>query len=191
MRGKRALELFIVEGVQRRFRSIGVFSTSRMSAPELLDEMARALACDGERGLTSGEPRRVYLVGFMGSGKTTVGRRLAEILDVPFVDLDAAYEAMAGGDDPIDLRDARRGVLSRREAELLKGTGAFPGAVVALGGGTFTFPEPGVREAPRRLGFPGRPVRGPGRPSRGKTTDGRSSGTSKRRGVCSSAAPFL
>lgn len=103
--------------------------------------MARALACDGERGLTSGEPRRVYLVGFMGSGKTTVGRRLAEILDVPFVDLDAAYEAMAGETIRSTFETRGEAFFRAREAELLRGTGAFPGAVVALGGGTFTFPE--------------------------------------------------
>lgn len=31
---------------------------------------------------------RIYLVGFMGSGKTTVGKRLAEIIGWNFVDLD-------------------------------------------------------------------------------------------------------
>ena len=39
--------------------------------------------------------RHVVLVGLMGSGKTTVGRRLAARLDRPFVDADAALEAIA------------------------------------------------------------------------------------------------
>ena len=39
--------------------------------------------------------RHVVLVGLMGSGKTTVGRRLARCLDRPFVDADAALEEIA------------------------------------------------------------------------------------------------
>src|SRR5436305_15307215 len=38
----------------------------------------------------------IYLVGFMGSGKTTVGRLLAEALHWPFVDLDETIEAVQG-----------------------------------------------------------------------------------------------
>lgn len=38
----------------------------------------------------------IYLVGFMGSGKTTVGRRLADRLGWTFVDLDAEIEAEQG-----------------------------------------------------------------------------------------------
>src|SRR5947208_3602462 len=38
----------------------------------------------------------IYLVGFMGSGKTTTGRRLADELHWPFVDLDQTIEAGQG-----------------------------------------------------------------------------------------------
>jgi len=40
--------------------------------------------------------RPIFLVGFMGSGKTAVGHELAALLDVPFVDLDNVIEAAAG-----------------------------------------------------------------------------------------------
>ncbi|HKC23579.1 MAG TPA: shikimate kinase [Thermoanaerobaculia bacterium] len=84
---------------------------------------------------------RVYLAGFMGCGKTTLGRRLAEHRAVPFVDLDAAFESLAAR----TVRDAfeTRGEawFREREAELLRGTADIPGAVVALGGGTFVFPD--------------------------------------------------
>jgi shikimate kinase len=43
-----------------------------------------------------GHTQHVVLVGLMGSGKTTVGRRLAEELDRPFVDADAELEARGG-----------------------------------------------------------------------------------------------
>ena len=35
----------------------------------------------------------ILLIGFMGAGKSTVGRQLAADLDLPFVDLDTAIEA--------------------------------------------------------------------------------------------------
>ena len=87
----------------------------------------------------AGAPGRVYLVGFMGAGKTTVGRLLAAARGVPFLDLDQALEAMAG----CTVREAFEAHgepwFREREAELLRGTAALPGAVVALGGGTFAF----------------------------------------------------
>jgi len=104
--------------------------------------MARALArrAAGGRGLTD-RSARVYLVGFMGSGKTTVGRRLADRLGVPFVDLDEAFEAMAGATIRQTFESRGETWFREREAELLRGTADLPAAVVAVGGGTFVFPE--------------------------------------------------
>ena len=36
---------------------------------------------------------RIFIIGYMGAGKSTVGKRLASKLDIPFVDLDDAFEA--------------------------------------------------------------------------------------------------
>lgn len=38
-------------------------------------------------------PKRVFLIGYMGSGKTTVGKKLAKSLDLSFIDLDAFIES--------------------------------------------------------------------------------------------------
>jgi shikimate kinase len=84
---------------------------------------------------------RVYLLGFMGSGKTTTGRRLAGRLGVPFVDLDAAFESMTGRTIRETFESHGEPWFREREAELLKGTASLPRAVVALGGGTFVLPE--------------------------------------------------
>ncbi|HVO50071.1 MAG TPA: shikimate kinase [Thermoanaerobaculia bacterium] len=96
-------------------------------------------------------PGRIYLVGFMGSGKTTAGRALAGLLGVPFVDLDLAFEAMAGRTIRETFETHGEPWFREREAELLRGTASLPSAVVALGGGTFSFA--GNREFVRAHGL--------------------------------------
>ena len=39
---------------------------------------------------------RIFLIGFMGSGKTTLGKQLSEKLGLPFIDLDERIETAAG-----------------------------------------------------------------------------------------------
>ncbi len=46
--------------------------------------------------MTAPDVRAVFLVGFMGSGKNTVGRELAQRLSWDFIDLDARIEALEG-----------------------------------------------------------------------------------------------
>ena len=82
-------------------------------------------------------PRLIYLVGFMGAGKSSVGARLAAALRWPFVDLDTAIEAGQG----LSIREIFeqagepffRGVEHAALTELIKSEPA----VIALGGGTF------------------------------------------------------
>lgn len=99
------------------------------------------------------EPAAVALVGFMGAGKSAVGRELAATLGLPFVDTDDLIVARAG---PIDEIFRTRGESAFRalEAELV--TAALADAVrrpcvLALGGGAVTSPE--VREALTRLPY--------------------------------------
>ncbi len=88
--------------------------------------------------------RGIFLVGFMGSGKTTVGEHLARRLGRPFYDLDGRVEASAGRSIAEIFEQegepAFRALESRILAELLEEMEASPGAVVALGGGTFVQP---------------------------------------------------
>jgi shikimate kinase/3-dehydroquinate synthase len=86
--------------------------------------------------------RHIVLVGFMGSGKTSLGRQLAERLDRPFLDLDAAIEERAG--KTIGELFAERGEQEFRRIEEHAVRVALAGgepAVVALGGGAVTSAE--------------------------------------------------
>jgi shikimate kinase len=85
---------------------------------------------------------RVFLTGFMGSGKSTVGRALAAGLGWLAIDLDEAVEAHAG----MSVREifSLQGEPAFRELEhsALRDALRAPGpAVIATGGGTFTFPR--------------------------------------------------
>jgi len=90
----------------------------------------------------------VFLVGFMGSGKSTVGKELARRLAWDFVDLDTRIEALEGETVPEIFRN--RGESSFRIAETralqnLLSNSLDRDSVIALGGGAF------VQEANREL----------------------------------------
>jgi shikimate kinase len=83
----------------------------------------------------------IVLIGLRGSGKTTVGRLLAERLRRPLVDLDTATARLLGATRVADAW-ARAGEQGFRQAEsrALAAALAGDGQVIALGGGTPTAP---------------------------------------------------
>lgn len=87
----------------------------------------------------------IYLVGFMGCGKSTVGRLLAERLGWDFVDLDSEIEQEAG--KPIARIFDEEGEAAFRELEheaVRRQAGAVRGGharVVSLGGGAYVPPR--------------------------------------------------
>jgi len=87
------------------------------------------------------DERTIYLIGPRASGKTTLGRRLAERLGRPFVDLDAVFLTRHG--ESIAELVAREGWDAFRlaEAAILADVAATPGQVVATGGGAVLMPE--------------------------------------------------
>lgn len=83
-------------------------------------------------------PERLFLVGFMGCGKSTLGTLLAERLHWDFIDLDARIEETAG--IPIRRVFETRGEshFRRLEHEALRAVAADRGrSIVAVGGGAF------------------------------------------------------
>ena len=85
--------------------------------------------------------RSLYLVGMMGSGKTSTGRPLAERLGYGFVDADAVIEQAAGCSIPeIFERDGEAGFRSL-ESQVLSAISQRHSLVVATGGGVVTEPE--------------------------------------------------
>lgn len=94
--------------------------------------------------------RSIVLVGLMGAGKTSVGRRLAKRLDMPFTDADTEIVRAAGCSIPdifslygeAAFREGERRVIER-----LLGEGPL---VLATGGGAFM--DAGTRERVRRHG---------------------------------------
>jgi shikimate kinase len=83
----------------------------------------------------------VFLVGFMGSGKTTVGRLLADVMCFSFVDLDERVEARAGCAIAKIFTDSGEAEFRRMERDALREALALERVVVATGGGAFTAPE--------------------------------------------------
>lgn len=85
----------------------------------------------------SSENRKIVLLGYMGSGKTTVGKSLAEHLELPFIDLDDYIEQEAGMSIPEIFRDKGEIRFRKLESSALRSLiGKQSGFVLALGGGT-------------------------------------------------------
>ena len=84
-------------------------------------------------------PPRVYLTGFMASGKSTVGPLLADRLGYRFVDLDWLVRARTGRTIP-ELFAEGESVFRAAEADALRETTGGEGLVVSTGGGTLVRP---------------------------------------------------
>jgi shikimate kinase len=90
----------------------------------------------------------LYLVGFMASGKSTVGRALADHIGWPFADMDSEIEAREGQTIGEIFRQRGESAFRDIESQVLRGhvrkIEAGEPCVLALGGGAFV--QPGNRE---------------------------------------------
>lgn len=81
-------------------------------------------------------PKNIILCGFMGSGKTTVGRRIAQKARMEFVDLDQYIEARQERSIPDIFAQDGEESFRRMETEAAKELAGRRGLVIAAGGGT-------------------------------------------------------
>lgn len=84
---------------------------------------------------------RVYLTGFMGSGKSTVGPRVAETLGYAYLDLDYVIAKEAGRSIPELFAAEGEAAFRTAEREALHRTAQYDRLVVALGGGALVDAE--------------------------------------------------
>jgi len=84
---------------------------------------------------------RVFLVGFMGVGKTTVGQLLARRLGWSFVDLDREIEGREGQSVREIFRSKGEACFRAAEAACLRSVSGPPRRVVSLGGGAYLDPS--------------------------------------------------
>lgn len=87
----------------------------------------------------------IYLIGLMGSGKTTIGRHLAKTLSLPFYDSDKAIEDRTGVNIPTIFEFEGEEGFREREQRMIEQLTQLKGIVLATGGGAI------LREENRRL----------------------------------------
>lgn len=84
---------------------------------------------------------RIFLIGPMGAGKTTIGRQLARRLDMEFVDCDRAIEERAGVDVATIFDFEGEAGFRQRERAMLDELSQRDGIVLATGGGAVLDPD--------------------------------------------------
>ncbi|MEM7009888.1 MAG: shikimate kinase [Verrucomicrobiota bacterium] len=81
------------------------------------------------------ERRNVILVGYMGTGKTSVGRKIADSLGFQFVDTDEVIERMAGKSIPTIFEERGEPAFRDLETKALNSAAAGIDQVISTGGG--------------------------------------------------------
>jgi shikimate kinase len=83
----------------------------------------------------------IFLIGGMGAGKTTIGRKLAELLNYEFYDSDREIEHVTGVDIPWIFEIEGEAGFRRREHLMVKELSAKQNIILATGGGTILDPR--------------------------------------------------
>lgn len=86
-------------------------------------------------------PQNLFLIGPMGAGKSAVGRQLARMLHMVFVDSDEEIESRTGVDIPFIFEKEGEEGFRKREAMVIDDLSAREGVVLATGGGAVVDPQ--------------------------------------------------
>ncbi len=86
-------------------------------------------------------PQNLFLIGPMGAGKSAVGRQLARMLHLTFMDSDDEIEARTGVDIPFVFEKEGEEGFRKREAKVIDDLTQKDGIVLATGGGAVMDPQ--------------------------------------------------
>ncbi len=82
---------------------------------------------------------RIYLIGYMGTGKTTLGKELAKSFDIQFIDLDHYIQEKHNKTIAGIFEEVAEAGFREIESKTLKEVGALDNVIIATGGGTPCF----------------------------------------------------
>lgn len=108
------------------------------SAEMFTDKKCSTLLADKIEKAVAGNTKNIVLIGMPGCGKTVIGRRLASVLQRPFIDLDAEIENKAGKSIPEIFEDDGEEAFRAVETECCAEAGRLSGYVISTGGGVVT-----------------------------------------------------
>ena len=86
------------------------------------------------------KPHNIFLIGLMGTGKTTVGRQLARKLKMEFFDSDRVIEERTGADIPLIFEKEGEAGFRKREAAIIDELTQKQNIILATGGGAVLDP---------------------------------------------------
>ena len=87
------------------------------------------------------QPQNIFLIGPMGAGKSAVGRQLAKLLHLSFVDSDDEIETRTGVDIPFIFEKEGEDGFRKREAKVIDDLSALESVILATGGGAVVDPQ--------------------------------------------------
>jgi shikimate kinase len=83
--------------------------------------------------------KRIFLIGYMGAGKTTIGKKLAQHMKLSFVDLDAYIEARYYKTISRIFEEIGETAFRKIECNMLREVALFENVLISTGGGTPCF----------------------------------------------------
>lgn len=113
-------------------KKAGDLFTSSVLGEDVIDRTAAVIAS---------QTMNIALIGMPGSGKTTIGRKIAEMTGREFIDLDEEIEKSLGRTIPEIISEEGVPYFRFEETRLLREISRKSGLVIATGGGVVTVPE--------------------------------------------------